>query len=371
SQTITFAAIPAQMVGTPLTLTATASSSLAVSFASTTPSVCTVSGTTATFLAAGTCSITASQAGNSTYAAATSVTQSFTVNAAASKITLQFASTQLVYPGATNVTVCVASGTNTPATGSVKIYDGSTLLTTLSLGSNGCATWYISPGLNAGTHVITAVYSGDSNNPPGTSAATTLTVSPVPVSMSASCWNASFSYGGNYECTVSMSSNAGAPLGSITYSLDGGTAVTVPLSTGNAQFTIIEPTAGNHQVVIAFAQQTNYAAAASQTETFTVTPAPVNVALTPSSWYASTGTNISFAVAVTSWSAGPPDTTGTVSFYDGTSLLATVPVNASGQATYSTSGLSVGTHNITASYAGSSNYASGSDTITITIHAGS
>ncbi|MGA2085098.1 MAG: fibronectin type III domain-containing protein [Terracidiphilus sp.] len=80
-QTITFANPGAQTVGTPLTLSATASSGLTVSFASTTTSVCTVSGTTATFLEAGTCSITASQAGNATYAAATPVTQSFTVNA--------------------------------------------------------------------------------------------------------------------------------------------------------------------------------------------------------------------------------------------------------------------------------------------------
>jgi hypothetical protein len=330
-----------------------------------------VSGTTATFLAAGSCSITASQAGNSTYAAATPVTQSFTVNAAASKISLQLASTQLVYPGATDVTVCVASATSAPATGSVKIYDGTTLLTTLVLGNNGCVTWYISPGLSAGTHVITAVYSGDSNNPSGTSAATSLMVSQVPVSMNASCWSASFAYGGNYECTVSISSSGGTPQGSITYSLDGSAVVKVPLSTGNAQFTISKPTAGNHQVVIAFAQQTNYAAAATQTESFTVTPAPVNVALTPSSWYASAGTDVSFTVAITSWSAGPPDTTGTVSFYNGTTLLATVPVNASGQATYSTAGLSVGTHSITTTYAGSANYASGSDTVTITIHAGS
>jgi fibronectin type 3 domain-containing protein len=80
TQTITFNNPGAQTVGTPLTLVATASSSLTVSFASTTTGVCTVSSTTATFLIAGTCSITASQAGNATYAAATPVTQSFTVN---------------------------------------------------------------------------------------------------------------------------------------------------------------------------------------------------------------------------------------------------------------------------------------------------
>jgi len=79
AQTITFGAITVQYVGTPLSLTSSTSSGLAVSYASSTPAVCTVSGGTATFLAAGTCSITASQPGNNTYSAATSVTQSFTV----------------------------------------------------------------------------------------------------------------------------------------------------------------------------------------------------------------------------------------------------------------------------------------------------
>ena len=85
SQTITFANPGAQTVGTPLTLAATASSGLAVSFASQTTGICTVSGTSATFVAAGTCTIQASQAGNGTYAAATPVSQSFTVAAAALK----------------------------------------------------------------------------------------------------------------------------------------------------------------------------------------------------------------------------------------------------------------------------------------------
>jgi hypothetical protein len=84
-QTITFGMIAAQKVGTPLTLTATASSGLAVSYASSTTSACTVSGSTAAFVAAGTCTITASQAGNGTYAAATPVSQSFSVSASTLK----------------------------------------------------------------------------------------------------------------------------------------------------------------------------------------------------------------------------------------------------------------------------------------------
>jgi hypothetical protein len=63
----------------PFTLSATASSGLAVTFTSNTLAICTVSGSTVTAVAAGVCSITASQAGNDTYAAATPVTQTFRI----------------------------------------------------------------------------------------------------------------------------------------------------------------------------------------------------------------------------------------------------------------------------------------------------
>jgi hypothetical protein len=83
SQTITFNAIASQTAGASLNLSATATSGLTVSFASSTPSVCAVSGTNATLLAAGTCTIEATQTGNSNYTAATPVSQSFTVSQAA------------------------------------------------------------------------------------------------------------------------------------------------------------------------------------------------------------------------------------------------------------------------------------------------
>jgi hypothetical protein len=63
----------------PFTVSATASSGLAVSFASVTPTVCTVSGSTVTLVAAGTCTIHAMQTGNTNFAAATPVNQSFLV----------------------------------------------------------------------------------------------------------------------------------------------------------------------------------------------------------------------------------------------------------------------------------------------------
>jgi sugar lactone lactonase YvrE len=313
--------------------------------------------------ASGTLSILAQYQGDSNHLTSSA---SLSLNVYDTAITEQFSSTQLVYPGAANITVCVA-GKGAAPTGTIQIEDGATLLTTISLQGNGCAYWYISPGLNAGTHSISSVYSGDKNYAAGASAPTVLTVSPVPVNMSVSCWNSSFPYGGNYQCTVNVSSNAGSAPGSITYSYAGGAPVAVPLSNGNASFTITEPSVGNQTVVIGYAQQSNYAAAPSQTENFTVTPAPVNVALSPSTWYTTVGTSVIFQASVTSWSAGSPNDNGAVSFYDGSTLLATVPVNSSGQAGYTTSSLPVGNQTITATYAGGSNYASGSSSVTITL----
>jgi uncharacterized protein YhjY with autotransporter beta-barrel domain len=82
AQTITFNNPGTQNFGTSPTLTATASSGLAVTFSSSTTGVCTItSGGAMTFVTAGTCTIKADQAGNGVYVAATTVTQSFTVAA--------------------------------------------------------------------------------------------------------------------------------------------------------------------------------------------------------------------------------------------------------------------------------------------------
>jgi hypothetical protein len=80
TQTIAFAPLSSQSFGAaPFTVSATAASGLTVSFASATPAVCTVSGTTVTLVATGTCTIKATQAGNANWAAATPVNQSFQV----------------------------------------------------------------------------------------------------------------------------------------------------------------------------------------------------------------------------------------------------------------------------------------------------
>jgi alpha-tubulin suppressor-like RCC1 family protein len=80
SQTITFSSIATQPVTEgSFTLAATDSSGLPVSYSSSTTSVCAVSGSTITLLTVGTCSITANQAGNVDYSAASPVSDTFAV----------------------------------------------------------------------------------------------------------------------------------------------------------------------------------------------------------------------------------------------------------------------------------------------------
>jgi Concanavalin A-like lectin/glucanases superfamily len=79
-QTITFGALADKIISdTPPTLSATASSGLTVAFTSATTGVCTVSGTSVTFVGSGTCTINANQAGDATRAAAPQVQRSFAI----------------------------------------------------------------------------------------------------------------------------------------------------------------------------------------------------------------------------------------------------------------------------------------------------
>jgi len=108
SQTITFGTAPSPVYGGgPVQVSATATSGLPVSFTSTTPTVCTISGTMVTPVMAGPCDIHATQAGNANYAAATAVDQQFQVAQATQTITFAQPSSQ--YYGATFSPVATAT----------------------------------------------------------------------------------------------------------------------------------------------------------------------------------------------------------------------------------------------------------------------
>ena len=235
------------------------------------------------------------------------------------------------------------------------------------MNGDGCVHWYITPSLSAGTHTITVSYT-DSVNTNVLSLPLVITVNAGTTVAGVDCWqHGQFPYGSDFSCDANPYS--GPTSGYFTYSYDGGTPVQVVTNAGgHALYKVTKPTIGTHTVTVNYPAQGNYGAYALPVQTFVVTGAPVYVALTPSTWYTQTGNAVSFNVALSSWSAGAPGSLGTVSFYDGSTSLATVPVNATGNASFSTSALTAGSHTVTANYSGNATqYAAASNAVTIQI----
>ena len=171
AQTITFTNPGTQTVGTPLTLAATASSGLTVTFTSATPTICTVSGNTATFVAVGTCTIHADQAGSAAYSAASEVAQSFTVNAAASFNLVPSAATLSVTQGASATDTITVTGANG--------FSGSVMLAATGLPAGVTGTFATNPATATSLLTITTA----STATPGTA---TVTVTGTSGSLTAS-----------------------------------------------------------------------------------------------------------------------------------------------------------------------------------------
>ncbi|MDQ3817915.1 MAG: DUF4214 domain-containing protein, partial [Acidobacteriota bacterium] len=208
SQTITFGALSSRTFGdVPFTVSATASSGLSVSFNSQTTPVCTVSGNTVsgytvTLIAAGTCTIRASQAGDTTYLPATPVDQSFTVAKATPVITWNnpanisagtpLSSTQL------NATANVpGTFTYTPAAGTI---------------------------LNVGVNQLSVNFSPtDAANYNSATKTVQLTVlaSPTAVSFSSATYSVSES-NGNIPVIVNRTGDTSVPLTSVNYATSDG-----------------------------------------------------------------------------------------------------------------------------------------------------
>ena len=155
SQTITFAGLANQPFGAAaFTVSATASSGLAVSFASTTPLVCTVSNnTTVTLVAGGKCTIEATQAGNTNYPPAAAVDQSFQVNQASQ--TISFGSlSNLPFGGA-------AFGITATASSGLAVSFASTTPLVCTVSNNTTVTL-----VAGGKCTIEATQAGNTNYPP-------------------------------------------------------------------------------------------------------------------------------------------------------------------------------------------------------------
>jgi sugar lactone lactonase YvrE len=168
SQTITFTGLPTTATygsAGPYTLNATASSGLAVSYAVT--GQASISGTTLTITGAGTVMVTASQAGNAGYAAATPVSQTINVGQASQTITFTGLPTTATYgsagPYTLNATASSGLTVSYSVTGPASI-SGNTLAIT-----------------GAGTVIVTASQAGNTNYAAATPVSQTIIVTAVPV----------------------------------------------------------------------------------------------------------------------------------------------------------------------------------------------
>ncbi|MEI6396205.1 MAG: MBG domain-containing protein, partial [Verrucomicrobiota bacterium] len=121
-QAITFDPLSAHDYGSgSFYLSATASSGLPVGYVSSDPGVVTISGSNVTLVGVGTVTITASQAGNGFYDAATNVSQVLTVNPGAATVTFDLSNLSQSYNG----TARIVTATTTPSGLAVSVtYDG-------------------------------------------------------------------------------------------------------------------------------------------------------------------------------------------------------------------------------------------------------
>src|ERR1035441_9762884 len=151
--------------------------------------------------------------------------------------------------------------------------------------------------------------------------------------------------------------------GTVTF-IDGGTTLgTGTISSGRATFSTSTLTGGAHSITASYGGDTNDNSSTSSVLTQTVNKVSTTVALASSANPSTYASSVTFTATVT-----PATATGTVTFKDGSTTLGTGTIS-SGQATFNTSTLAVGSHSITATYGGDTNYNSNtSSTLTQTVN---
>ena len=256
SQTISFASLSAKNYSSEtFTVSATASSSLIVVFTSGSPSVCTTSGSdgsTITLLGVGTCVIYANQPGDANTAAASQVSQNFTVNPRAITATAD-AKTKVLGAAEPTYTYAITSGS-------------------LVLGDSLTGALTRVAGTDAGNYQIQAGTLTDANNPKYAitfiSADLTITRATPTLSLSYPNSNVAILRPGAVDTpTVTTSSSAGT----LTFATSS-SICTVETSTG----VIALLGAGSCVIAMTTAQTTNYI---QYTETTTVTIALLSTSL--------------------------------------------------------------------------------------------
>jgi hypothetical protein len=335
---------------------------------------CTVTYTGSGNYAAGTHTITAAYTSTDTtrWLNSNSTSTPVTVTVAKRTVTLgTIMSSQgasYAYGTATILTVTLTPGNPAPAyTGTVQFLDsGSALPGTVTLTSTGTTTTATLSGvsLGVGSHSITAQFGADANYS-ASSASSALAINVGKASSNPTTATASYTatYGGTLTTSAISVPAAGsgvAPTGTLTLSV-GSSQIGNPgtLSSGSFTFTNAQLPASLNAAASAQALLVTYGGDGNYNSTTLSLSLTVNKA-NPSGTLTSNGASPpTFTLALSAPGASVGIPSGTANFYvDGTKQNATpVPVSAAGVATYAlASSLSGGSHTITATYSGDTNF---------------
>jgi Bacterial Ig-like domain (group 3) len=273
-----------------------------------------------------------------------------------------------------------ASGSGAPTGSVVFTIDGqSQPPTTLSVVDGVDEATVSMAALAAGSHTITAAYSGDASF--AASAVTTAltqtvnTVSPAATSirLTSSANPSTIDQSVGFTAIVAPASGSGAPTGTVVFTIDGHAQPPVALSVvdgvDEATASTASLTAGPHIITASYSGDTSFAPSVATSDlTQTVNKAALKSTTTtltsPSElWFV--GETVVFTATVAA-SAGSGTPTGSVSFAINGKAGSTVPltaVNSEVEATFSVPVSAAGSYTITAFYSGDPNFApSGSST---------
>jgi hypothetical protein len=315
-------------------------------------------------LPAGSDSITASYSGSTTCAASTSAALTETVNqpaAAATTTTLATSAATVTAGQSVTFTATVKAASGTP-TGTVTFKNGSTVLGSGTL-SGGTASFATS-SLPVGSDSITATYAGTTTFATSTSAALTETVkqatgtTATTTTLAASA--ATITSGQSVTFTATVKAASGTPTGTVTFKSGSTVLGSGTLSGGTASFSTSSLPVGSDSITATYAGTTTFATSTSAALTETVKQATGTTATTTtlaaSAATITSGQSVTFTATVKAASGTP---TGTVTFKNGSTVLGSGTLSG-GTASFTTSSLPVGSDSITATYAGTTSFATSS-----------